>query len=249
MPPRRSGKKNPEAAALTARFKNLTVDTDLNEWVHFPTAAEIYGGKPTEIQRRQHRIKAHKYKLKHLESERKSYLDRQKNAMKTVAKHGRGDPATLKAVANRLQREELNLTEQWERIHGRGLEINWSKPKDALEKRIAAAHRKYRQAQDKVTAAQYKPGNSRYNAMAKGLARVDRAIAKEKAAMAANTAKLNRARAPAARAPAARAPAARATGNANTGKKDAKGRTIFKGPRGGLFVRVNGKKQKPALGR
>lgn len=242
MPPRRSG-KNPEAAARTAHFKNLTVNTDLNEWVHFPTAAEIYGGNPTEIQRRQHRIKAHKYKLKHLESERKSYLDRQKNAMKKVAKHGRGDPATLYAAADKLRVKELNLITEWERLHGKGLEINWSKPKDALEKRIAAAHRKYRQALDKVQAAKYKPGNSLHDAMAKGLARVNRAIAKEKAAMAANTAKLNRAR------PAARAPAARATGNANTGRKDAKGRTIFKGPRGGLFVRVNGKKQKPALGR
>lgn len=243
MPPRRSG-KNPAVAAQTARFKNLTVDTDLNEWVHFPTAAEIYGGKPTEIQRRQHRIKAHKYKIKHLESERKSYLDRQKNSMKKVAKHGRGDPATLYAAADKLRVKELNLITEWERIHGRGLEINWSKPKDALEKRIAAAHRKYRQAMDKVTAAKYKPGNKYHDADVRGLARINRAIAKEKAAMAANAAKLNRARAPA-----ARAPAARATGNANTGKKDAKGRTIFKGPRGGLFVRVNGKKQKPALGR
>jgi hypothetical protein len=40
-----------------------------------------------------------------------------------------------------------------------------------------------------------------------------------------------------------------AAANVNTGKKDTKGRTIFKGPRGGLFVRVNGKKQKPATGR
>jgi hypothetical protein len=60
--------------------------------------------------------------------------------------------------------------------------------------------------------------------------------AKEKAANTANTARVRPA------APAA--PAAR--GNVNTGKKDAKGRTILEGPRGGLFVRVKGKKQKTA---
>ena len=242
MPPR----KVSEAAAKTAHWKNLTVNTDLNEWSSFPTVTEVTKNS-TAIQRAQHRIKAHKYKLKHLESERKSYLDRQKNVMKKVAKHGRGDLETLEAAAEKLYNEEVDLIIQWERLHGKRFEINWSKPKDPLEKRIAVAHRKYNQAMDKVRAAKYKPGNRLHNSLVKGLAKVNRAIAREKAAMAANAAKLNRARAPAARAPAARAPAARATGNANTGKKDAKGRTIFKGPRGGLFVRVNGKKQKPAL--
>lgn len=35
----------------------------------------------------------------------------------------------------------------------------------------------------------------------------------------------------------------------NTGKKDAKGRSIWKGPRGGLYVMSAGKKVKPATGR
>ncbi|ABT15164.1 PBCV-specific basic adaptor domain-containing protein [Paramecium bursaria Chlorella virus NY2B] len=36
----------------------------------------------------------------------------------------------------------------------------------------------------------------------------------------------------------------------NTGKKDAKGRIIFRGPRGGEFVRTaTGRKSKPAVGR
>lgn len=34
----------------------------------------------------------------------------------------------------------------------------------------------------------------------------------------------------------------------NTGKKDAKGRSIWKGPRGGLYVMSAGKKVKPATG-
>ena len=66
--------------------------------------------------------------------------------------------------------------------------------------------------------------------------------AKEKAANTANTAKVRPAAAPAAAPAAPAAPAA----TVNTGKKDAKGRTIFEGPRGGLHVRVKGKKQKPA---
>ena len=36
----------------------------------------------------------------------------------------------------------------------------------------------------------------------------------------------------------------------NTGRKDAKGRIIFKGPRGGEFVKTSsGRKSKPAVGR
>jgi PBCV-specific basic adaptor domain len=35
----------------------------------------------------------------------------------------------------------------------------------------------------------------------------------------------------------------------NTGKKDAKGRSIWKGPRGGKYVMSAGKKVKPATGR
>ena len=36
----------------------------------------------------------------------------------------------------------------------------------------------------------------------------------------------------------------------NTGKRDAKGRTIFRGPRGGEFVKTSsGRKSKPAIGR
>lgn len=35
----------------------------------------------------------------------------------------------------------------------------------------------------------------------------------------------------------------------NTGKKDAKGRSIWKGPRGGLYVMSAGKKVAPAHGR
>jgi hypothetical protein len=36
----------------------------------------------------------------------------------------------------------------------------------------------------------------------------------------------------------------------NTGRKDAKGRTIYKGPRGGEFVKTSsGRKSKPAIGR
>lgn len=40
-----------------------------------------------------------------------------------------------------------------------------------------------------------------------------------------------------------------ATGDINTGRKDAKRRTIWEGPRGATFVRVDGKKSKPAVGR
>jgi hypothetical protein len=39
------------------------------------------------------------------------------------------------------------------------------------------------------------------------------------------------------------------TASHNTGKKDAKGRSIWKGPRGGLYVMSAGKKVKPATGR
>ncbi len=35
----------------------------------------------------------------------------------------------------------------------------------------------------------------------------------------------------------------------NTGKKDTKGRTIHKGPRGGKYVMSGGKKLKPATGK
>ena len=36
--------------------------------------------------------------------------------------------------------------------------------------------------------------------------------------------------------------AAAKSGNMNTGRKNFKGRSIFQGPRGGLFVRINGRK-------
>lgn len=36
--------------------------------------------------------------------------------------------------------------------------------------------------------------------------------------------------------------AAARRGNMNTGRKNAKGRTIFQGPKGGLFVRVKSRK-------
>ncbi len=39
------------------------------------------------------------------------------------------------------------------------------------------------------------------------------------------------------------------TASKNTGKKDAKGRSIWKGPRGGMYVMSAGKKIAPATGR
>ena len=197
MPPRPRNPRAKQYAEDKAKFKNLRTDNSVQLWAAYPKITDVYKN-PTEIQRRQHRIQAHKYKIKHLEAKREELLSVQKSIMKKVAKHGRGDPAALKATLNKLRREESNLESQWVRLHGNPFTMNYSKPRDPLEKRIAAAHRKFRQAEDKLLAATYKPGHRHYDARVKALAKVDQAIAKEKAALATNSAKLNRAR-PAAR--------------------------------------------------